>query len=375
MPRDERVQDRAYEKLLLIATVEELLGHEIALREPTEAGQILIFPSQFTREWPEAPDPEGKAVVFRFDGPLLNVYATLAVRLARSGLFRKKEMWKNAALYIANVGGRCGAWLRQVEEGRGELMLFFDSGASEAIRFQFEEYIRTHLERRALPESIVRRRIFVCPECDTPVTDKQAQLRLERRFDWIRCNVCDARISLLDREERLEAEIPSAIPAMDQAADSGRELDAAVSVLQGKIETNDFDVFLCHRSEDKPIVKEIGERLKERGILPWLDEWELQPGLPWERLLEEQIEQIKTAAVFIGQSGIGPWQQMELEAFLREFVRRGCPVIPVLLPDAPKQPKLPVFLKGMTWVDFRKDEPNPMGHLLWGITGDRRGTR
>lgn len=150
-----------------------------------------------------------------------------------------------------------------------------------------------------------------------------------------------------------------------------RERDAAASVLQGKIETGDFHVFLCHNSEDKPAVKEIGERLKERGILPWLDEWELRPGLPWQRLLEEQISQIKSAAVFVGESGIGPWQNMELEAFLRQFVTRGCPVIPVILPDCKETPELPIFLGGMTWVDFRKDDPDPMEQLTWGITGER----
>jgi hypothetical protein len=375
MPEDERIKDKGQEKLLLIATVEELLCHEIALREPTDAGPILVFPSQFTREWPEAPDPEGKAVIFGFEGPLLNVYATLAVRLARSGIFTKQEMWKNAAAFNAIVGGLCGMWLREVEEGRADLTLFFDSAASEATRYQFEEYVHAHLQRRALAGSIHRRRIFVCPECGTPVTDRQAQLRRERGFDWLRCNVCETRILLLDREERLVAVPPSAVPAMDRAADAGRERDAAASVLQGKIETGDFDVFLCHNSEDKPAVKEIGERLKEQGILPWLDEWELRPGLPWQRLLEQQIEQIKSAAVFIGQSSIGPWQQLELEAFLREFVGRGCPVIPVLLSDAPKKPALPVFLRGMTWVDFRKRDPDPMEQLIWGITGERRLAR
>jgi hypothetical protein len=27
------------------------------------------------------------------------------------------------------------------------------------------------------------------------------------------------------------------------------------------------------------------------------------------------------------------------------------------------------FLRGMTWVDFRKQEPDPMGQLIWSITG------
>ena len=63
--------------------------HEIALREEPEEGALLVFPSQFTRDWEEAPDPPGKAVVFTFEGPLLNVYATLAVRLAHSRVFSR----------------------------------------------------------------------------------------------------------------------------------------------------------------------------------------------------------------------------------------------------------------------------------------------
>lgn len=114
--------------------------------------------------------------------------------------------------------------------------------------------------------------------------------------------------------------------------------------------------------------------MKEQGLLPWLDVWELRPGLPWQRALEEQIEHIQTAAVFVGKDGIGPWQQMELEAFLREFVSRGCPVIPVLLDYAPDKPQLPVFLRGMTWVDFRKADSEPLENLIWGITGKRKSS-
>ncbi len=134
-----------------------------------------------------------------------------------------------------------------------------------------------------------------------------------------------------------------------------------------------FDVFLCHNSQDKPEVKEIALQLKQQGLKPWLDVWELRPGLPWQKRLEEQIEQIKTAAVFVGSSGFGPWQEQEMRAFLNEFVNRGCPVIPVLLETAPEELNLPIFLKGMTWVDFRHSEPNPMEQLIWGITGIKPG--
>jgi hypothetical protein len=159
---------------------------------------------------------------------------------------------------------------------------------------------------------------------------------------------------------------------MEQKAASQRDRESTLAILQGKVATQDFDVFLCHHGQDKPAVKQIGEQLKLHGILPWLDEWELRPGLPWQRRLEEQISQIKTVAVFVGNSGVGPWEHQELDAFLREFVRRSCPVIPVLLPGAPQEPALPVFLKAMTWVDFRIQEPDPMQRLLWGITGKRK---
>ncbi len=131
------------------------------------------------------------------------------------------------------------------------------------------------------------------------------------------------------------------------------------------------DVFLCHNSFDKPEVKKIGEALKLRGIRPWLDEWELRPGLPSQQTVQREIARIPSAAVFVGKSGIGPWQNMETDAFLAEFVWRGCPVIPVLLRYAPTRPPLPPFLRNMTWVDFRSQDPDPLNQLIWGITGKK----
>ena len=370
IPDNNRLQDREQRKLLLIATIEHLLRHEIAFREDAE----LVFPSQLTRENPELPDPEGKAVTFAFEGPLMNVYATLAVRLAHTGLLHKKELWKNAATYSARVGGTAGIFLREIEEGRGELVLFFDDSASEETRFQFEEYVRAHLERRTVPQTLTRRRIFACANCKTPVADLVATRRRERGVDWLVCPVCEERVSLRDREERLLTATAAMVFEMDGKANSLRAAATAVSILEGKIATEDFDVFLCHNSQDKAAIKEIGGELKRRGILPWLDEWELRPGFSWQIELEKQITKIRSAVVFVGKSGLGPWQKSELHAFLSEFHDRKCPVIPALLPDAPVAPELPVFLRGMTWVDFRKQNPLPIDQLIWGITGERRRT-
>jgi hypothetical protein len=133
----------------------------------------------------------------------------------------------------------------------------------------------------------------------------------------------------------------------------------------------EFDVFLCHNGSDKHNVRKIADQLETSGILPWLDERELPPGQAWQPLLEKQIESIKAAAVFVGAAGVGPWQEQELYGFLREFVSRKSPVIPVLLQDAPAEPDLPFFLGGLTWVDFRVKDPDPLSRLIWGITGRR----
>ncbi len=130
-----------------------------------------------------------------------------------------------------------------------------------------------------------------------------------------------------------------------------------------------FDVFLSHNSKDKPVVRQIGEALRSRGLRVWLDERELIPGRRWISELERNLESTRTVAVCIGGNGIGPWERPEVEGALSESVDRGLPVIPVLLPDAPIDIKVPLFLKGFTWVDLRGGlNEDGLGRLEWGIT-------
>lgn len=159
-------------------------------------------------------------------------------------------------------------------------------------------------------------------------------------------------------------------PAGEGAAHEQRQREIQVELAR-KRAAGEFDAFLCHNWADKPAVKQIARALKAHGILPWLDEWELPPGQPWQPLLEQQISKIRAAAVFVGAAGVGPWQQQELYGFLREFVARNAPVIPVLLSGVRETPKLPIFLQAMTWVNFGQSEPAPLPRLIWGITGQR----
>jgi WD40 repeat protein len=370
MAEDERIRDRAQEKLLLIATVEELLRHEIALKETTDRGIDLIFPSQFTRERPDAPNIAGKRVIFALEGPLQSIYATLAVRLSHSTLFQRKAMWQNAASYTATGGGTCGIHLREIEEGHGEVSVFYDEQAGEAVRLQFETYVFEHLQQRALPGTVVRRRVRDCPACGYVLPDDLVQGRLALSATTIRCPLCEKTIIGLAGEER-PALAEAAVAEMNRSADERRDLNVATTRLKGKIETGDYDVFLCYNASDKSAVVAIAERLKERGILPWLDVWELQPGMRWQPELRRRIKTMRSAALFLGPRGPGPWQQLEVEAMLDQIGKRSRPIIPVVLEGRRGRPRLPGFLNLLHMVDMRVPDPDPFEQLIWGITGER----
>ena len=379
MAEGERIPSdhRDKEELLRIATIEELLRHEIALRY----GGSLVFPSESRRELSSIPNDCRPEVLLRFEGALTNIYATLVVRLSNSDLFRRESIWKAASTFRSKSGGICGMQLVTVEDGTGELSLFFDASASVETKTNFEEYVRTHLERWAIPASTTRRTILKCNTCSEDIPERQVNLRRHRGASTLTCPVCETVLFLpIPHGAARLSSTAFAIQKMDDAADSQREQDVAASILQGKVATHDFDVFLCHNSADKHLVKNVGLKLKGKGVLPWLDEWHLPPGTPFRRELESRIESIRAAAVFVGRNGIGPWQDEEIDAILNEFIRRRRPVIPVLLHD-PKarvaggyiEPKdVPIFLRGRVWVDFRRRKPNPLDQLVWGITGENR---
>jgi hypothetical protein len=140
-----------------------------------------------------------------------------------------------------------------------------------------------------------------------------------------------------------------------------------------------FDCFLSHNSKDKPAVRALADALRANGIVVWLDEEQLRPGLSAQKLMDSGIRRSRSVAVLVGADGIGPWEDEELQAALRLAVADKRPVIPVLLPDAPRVPTLPGLLATRTWVDLRPgahpNDDSALGQLVWGITGHKPDAR
>ncbi|WP_164015243.1 TIR domain-containing protein [Pyxidicoccus trucidator] len=134
-----------------------------------------------------------------------------------------------------------------------------------------------------------------------------------------------------------------------------------------------FDVFLSHNGRDKRAVEELAKRLKEVAQLePFLDRWHLIPGARWQTELEQALAECPSVAVFLGESGVSPWQHEELQLAIIHAVRTRDEyrVIPVLLPGA-RPEDVKGFLAQRTWVDFRSglDDADAFNRLVAGIKG------
>lgn len=239
VPEEQKVKDAGQEQLLLHATVEELVRHDLALRENADDGRYLVFPSQFNRDYEDAPEPKGKAVAITFDGPVQSLYSTLAVRLGHSGLFTtgRAEMWRNAALFTPKAGGKCGLFVQEFAEGRGRLILFFDEHASPETKFHFDEFVLAHTHRRSLDGTVGLVRFFVCANCGEPVPDAYVKMLKDRGKMAFDCP-CGATVSLAAPKERLH--FKSAVAAMDNSADQQRDFDAFVMSAKGETSTQSF---------------------------------------------------------------------------------------------------------------------------------------
>lgn len=137
-------------------------------------------------------------------------------------------------------------------------------------------------------------------------------------------------------------------------------------------EGSGFDVFLCHNSKDKVVVRDLANKLAQRGIQVWFDEWEVRPGDVWQDAVAEGLLASRTVLVLFGSQGEGPWAIEERRVALHEATVGNKRAIPVLLPGVSDAPTLPAFMAQRRWVDCRLGFSDVgLANLLWGITGQR----
>ena len=365
----ERVADARLERVLLHAAEHDFISAGVVLRDTSPPR--LVFPSAVRRRVPaERWQLLEQGQFFSVRGVVDHVYATVVVLLQATGLFDSRELWYFTARFQWPNGS--GSWLRVHRRAPGsfDVEIRHEPGTKQADRTLFENLAERQLARSSVDGAVTQGTRVVCRECGTAVAEEQVRRRRDRGFTWILCNVCGIRMDLVRPQRRRS---PKPLEELEKNLLDWRAEAAAEAALNVKRQQDVFDVFISYAHADRDGAIEIARRLRENGIRPWLDVWEVPPGKPWFAAINEQINVVPAAAVLVGPSGIGPWQNEEVLYLLQQFFARRCPVVPVLMPgNTGAPPQLPGLLSGMQWVDFGREDPDPMSQLIWGITGVRR---
>ncbi|MDX2151475.1 MAG: TIR domain-containing protein [Bryobacteraceae bacterium] len=116
-------------------------------------------------------------------------------------------------------------------------------------------------------------------------------------------------------------------------------------------------LFLSYNRADSKAAQLIRDYLRGVQVSTFFDTDALPLGLPWMRRIEQSLRESTAIAVLFGPSGLGGFQEYEVEAAVswqaREAARgRTVSVIPVLLPGCDPE-KLGLFLHLYGWLDLR----------------------
>jgi small GTP-binding protein len=373
IPADHRIQDPTQESLLLIATIQDLLHHEVALREDFGDGTHLVFPTQ-SRRSPQGEEQGDVWCSLEFEGSTDHIYATLVVRLAHSSVFHDEGVWSNAARF-RGPGGVTGVRLSETEEGRGRLELFSAGSADETTLRTFQAFVEDHVHRRAIDASVTVNLVLSCPACGFALPEEIVEAAHDRGTSTVNCPMCPGQVHL--DAYPAEEDTEPAVRQMEAAADEERARVTARTQVQGKERVRDFDVFLAHNSLDKSLAEDLADLLRDSGLNPWLDSEQIPPGRWYQDVIQEATSRVRSAAILIGEHGLGRWEALELRTFVAACVEEeDIPVIPVLLPGGVIPAETP-FLKQLRVVTFNRSvhEPKALRDLEWGITGEREAVR
>jgi pimeloyl-ACP methyl ester carboxylesterase len=119
-------------------------------------------------------------------------------------------------------------------------------------------------------------------------------------------------------------------------------------------EPRKLSVFLCHASQDKPVVRELSQQLKrEDWIDPWLDEEKLSPGQAWTSTIEEAIDSADSVIIFLSENSVNKegFVQRELKRAWKRSTEKPENVI-FLIPFRLDDCAVPRRLRSRHWGDY-----------------------
>ena len=116
-------------------------------------------------------------------------------------------------------------------------------------------------------------------------------------------------------------------------------------------------VFLCHGSEDKPVVRQLYYRLLASGVEPWLDEENLLPGQDWKYEIARAVRASDVFIVCLSRASVSRTGFVQKEIKYALDVADEKPEGSIfLIPARLEECLLPDQLSGKHWVDLFQEQ-------------------
>jgi WD40 repeat protein len=244
------------EQQLLPALVALFLQRALAWKQDTDKGPMLVFPSYVRLPRPEPPPRPGRTVLYRFTGPLEEIYSTLVVRLHYSGLFEKTKLYRQAVDFKTATGKLAALTMKEDGE-RGELEIYFGEKLDPDVQASFQRFVHDHLKSKAT--GLERLRNFVCPKCGHEAKDREAiDALIADGVTEMPCQRCFAtKKGVIDLHDVLERQLRSkeGEAGADRAARKAREEITTASmegVMVGEVTTIVFNADQIYRTVLEP---------------------------------------------------------------------------------------------------------------------------
>ncbi|GEM_PF-4436287 len=127
-------------------------------------------------------------------------------------------------------------------------------------------------------------------------------------------------------------------------------------------------VFLSHSSSDKPLVRDVADRLEEAGIATFFDEADIDVGQSLRKTIQRAISSVGYVLVFLSQKSItSDWVRDELAWALEHANRLGIAgdefIVPVCLESVEFPPEL-LELSDQRFADLSSDFDSGVNGLI-----------
>ena len=122
-------------------------------------------------------------------------------------------------------------------------------------------------------------------------------------------------------------------------------------------EKRKLKVFLCHASENKPVVQGLYERLSVAGFDPWLDSHFLLPGHDWDLEIQKAMRDSDAVIVCLSQISVVKEGYVQKEIKYAQEIQKEKPEGTIfLIPMQLEECEVPFSLQDVHWGHYFEED-------------------